>query len=248
MREGDVKQNLVFILAFQKARDGRVGCSLHAAVPGEPLPSLTPSSSTAGEPDPPVWAQPGVQPVVPGSKRGNRLLWLLGRVQPWTCPGQCLVNDSFVGVAGWLGSARDGHVSHWLGCRKIPCQQQNQCLGWAKPVLAAYRDQPPVLCFLLPCVGLRHHLSVSRCRVALGKPGAVSGDLACASGARWERGLPAARGHQLCFSQHIWIPASDVHQWNTEQEETRRVPTVLCGMPRAWGGMPGRCWHVSSSE
>lgn len=108
--------------------------------------------------------------MVPASKRGNRLLWLLGRVQPRTCPGQHLVNDSFVGVAGWLRSARGGHVSHWLGCRKIPCQQQNRCLGCAKPVLVAYRDRPPVLCCFLPCVGLRHHLNVSRCRVALANP------------------------------------------------------------------------------
>lgn len=33
--------------------------------------------------------------------RGNGL-WLLGIVQLWTCQGQRLVNDSFVGVAGGL--------------------------------------------------------------------------------------------------------------------------------------------------
>lgn len=33
--------------------------------------------------------------------RGNGL-WLLGIVQLWTCQGQHLVNDSFVGVAGGL--------------------------------------------------------------------------------------------------------------------------------------------------
>lgn len=33
--------------------------------------------------------------------RGNRL-WLLGIVQLWTCQGQRLVNDSFVGVVGGL--------------------------------------------------------------------------------------------------------------------------------------------------
>lgn len=36
-----------------------------------------------------------------GEIRRNRL-WLLGIVQLWTCQGQRLVNDSFVGVAGGL--------------------------------------------------------------------------------------------------------------------------------------------------
>lgn len=99
--------------------------------------------------------------AVPGVRVRKRLCRLLGTVQARTCSGQCLVNDSFVGAWGWLRSACDGHVSCWTGCRKIPCQRENRCLGQVKPFLAAYGNQPPVLCFLLPSVGLRHHLSLS---------------------------------------------------------------------------------------
>lgn len=53
---------------------------------------------------------------------------------------------------------------------KYSASEKNRCLGRAKPVLAAYGNQPPVLCFLLPRVGLRHHLSSSGCRVALADP------------------------------------------------------------------------------
>lgn len=44
---------------------------------------------------------------------------------------------------------------------------KNHCLGQAKPVLAAYRNCPPVPCFLSPCVGPGHYLSADRCQVAL---------------------------------------------------------------------------------
>lgn len=140
----DIKQNPRVIPAFQRAWQvaGLLPIPRGQRYVGEALRSLAPSSLTARACGcvlapgsacswtPPVWAQPGVERAAQhscgprGSERGNRLLWLLGIVQLWTCPGQRLVNDSFVGAAGWLGSARDGHVSHWPGCRKYPASEE----------------------------------------------------------------------------------------------------------------------------